>query len=489
MSGVSGLNAFVHCRPDRLSREELARYELWRDRLNKIELWRGLFYSESSFTAAVEALERNGRLPSRPDGTYRVWDAYTVIDRLCSLTYVTIPGPTPVTLSLPVFPHLFHLPKLDETWWESVDAARVGLDAEWAARHILPWVEDPVTGKHREETLDEWKQRYDAVRSVVEREVKELAQLLAADEASWTAKLGTHAWIVVELRDAHLDPLARLCADHLSAAVHLAQLALSKTRREIRALVKGTQNDMTSLALSVASFSRAQRSFDAAIDEMEASLGAYNTAMPVPLQLTHDQPQRFAEFLTESGLQEWYTQLSVFSWDWSVLNDRSEDQRIAMVYGRVRTLCSLLEEALLSLAESTGDVAFWKAVEKQPTLQPRLDRFLRGPTGRAKLVAWPQVQRFATANKILPGMDARTVAASFAALGMPAGKDPRGVVPSPEQVLGSLIVLRNFTSHRFPIVHATGRVAWFEAWGNHLPAINRTVLWAALMLWAITRKF
>ncbi len=137
-----------------------------------------------------------------------------------------------------------------------------------------------------------------------------------------------------------------------------------------------------------------------------------------------------------------------------------------MVYGRVRPLCSLLEEALLSLAESTGDVAFWNAVEKQPTLQPRLDRFLRGPTGRAKLVARPHVQRFATANKILPGMDARTVAASFAALGMPAGKDPTGVVPSPEQVLGSLIVLRNFTSTRFPIVPATGPLAWCGAGGS-----------------------
>ncbi len=79
--------------------------------------------------------------------------------------------------------------------------------------------------------------------------------------------------------------------------------------------------------------------------------------------------------------------------------------------------------------------------------------------------------------------------AVVAAVGMPAGKAPRGVGPSPEQVLWNLMVLRHFTSHRFPIVPATGRVAWFEAWGNHLPAINRTVLWAALMLWAITRKF
>jgi len=144
---------------------------------------------------------------------------------------------------------------------------------------------------------------------------------------------------------------------------------------------------------------------------------------------------------------------------------------------------------LLSLAESSGNTAFGAEVQEQSTLQPRLKRFLSGPSGGAHLVDWPVLKKLAETNKILPGMDAPTVAVKFAALGMPPGKDPSSVVPSPEQVLAGLIVLRNLTSHRFPIVHATGRVAWFEAWGNHLPAVNRTVLWAALMLWAITGKF
>jgi hypothetical protein len=222
---------------------------------------------------------------------------------------------------------------------------------------------------------------------------------------------------------------------------------------------------------------------------MEKALGDYNAAMPATLHLTADQPEKFAQFLTESGLQEWYTQLSIVTWSRLGLTDMSEDQRIALVYGRVRTLCALLEEALLSLAEHTGRAAFRAAVEKQATLHPRALRFLKGPGRRPSLVKLSQVMRLANYNKIEPGLDAPTMAAKFVALGIPSGTNPSTLVPTPEQVLAGLIVIRNLTSHRYPILRAGARVSWFEAWGNHLTAINRTVLWSALILWALANRF
>lgn len=165
--------------------------------------------------------------------------------------------------------------------------------------------------------------------------------------------------------------------------------------------------------------------------------------------------------------------------------DYSYDQRVAVVYGRVRTLCALLEEALLSMAEYTGDAEFRDAVEEQHLLRRRLVRFLQGPGGGTQIVSVPELERLADANGIRPGMDSGEVRVRFLALGIPS-RQATQAPQSPEQVLASLVVVRNLTSHRFPILQAGRRVPWFEAWEEHLPAINRAVLWAALMLWAVS---
>ena len=227
------------------------------------------------------------------------------------------------------------------------------------------------------------------------------------------------------------------------------------------------------------------KAFDAALDEIELELPRYNAAMPGVLQLATDQPEAFLKFLAESGLQAWYTELTTTAWPHATFFDFSLDQRVAVVYGRVRALCALLEEALLSLAEFTGKSQFRDDVEGRSTLRPRLVRFLQGPLGRSQVVNVGQVNQLVDANSITPGMDSGEVQARFLALGIPGRHVTLQPSQNPEQVLASLVVVRNLTSHRFPIVQAGQRVPWFEAWEAHLPAINRAVLWAAMLLWAV----
>jgi hypothetical protein len=485
MSQPSAQSSATYCRAEVLTREQLARYELPDPpRMNLLELYRVLFHSESIFTAIVGAFEVAGRLPKRSDETYRVWDAYLILDKIGQEAGIKLPGPPRIETSLVTFPSLYLLGKLEETWWEPVEAARIGLNLAWRARYPT-FIKDPSTGQLREETSDEVEQRLRTLQPRMMEELKALAERLPSDEVFWKERLGTHAWLVITLRKAHFESLARLCADQLSAAADLAEVRLGKTRREIRALVGRVNSDLTAPALTAASFSMDWKAFDAALDELEQDLPQYNAAMPAALQLAPDQPEHFLRFLANSGLQAWYTELTTVAWHRSISFDFSYDQRVAVVYGRVRTLCALLEEALLSLADSTGHAAFSEAVEEQHLLRRRLVRFLRGPGGRSQLVNVPQLEQSADANAIRPGMDSPEVRTRFLALGIPSRQANTQAPQSPEQVLASLVVVRNLTSHRFPIIQAGERAPWFEAWGEHLPAINRAVLWAALMVWAV----
>lgn len=485
MTQPSGQLSTTYCRAEVLTRDELARYKLSHPRLaSPRELYRELFHTESTFTAVVKALEAVGRLPQRSDETYRVWDAYAILDEVGHQAGLKLPGPPRVETGLSIFPSLFLLGRLDEGWWDAVEATRIALNLAWRASYPT-FITDPATGWLREETYEEVERKLNTLRPAIMQEVTALAERLPADDEFWQERLGTHAWLVITLRNAHFELLARLCADQLSAAVDLAHVRLGKTRREIRRLVGHVNADMTAPALTAASFSMAWKAFDAALDEMEQALPQYNAAMPAACQLAPDQPEHFLRFLTESGLQPWYTELTTVTWRHSIFFDLSYDQRVALVYGRVRTLCALLEELLLSLADYTGDALFRDAVEERPTLRPRLVRFLQGPRGRSHVVNVGRVQQLADANSITPGMDSPEVQARFLALGIPG----RHVTPQPsqgpEQVLASLVVVRNLTSHRFPIVQAGARVPWFEAWEEHLPAINRAVLWAAMLFWAV----
>jgi hypothetical protein len=162
---------------------------------------------------------------------------------------------------------------------------------------------------------------------------------------------------------------------------------------------------------------------------------------------------------------------------------------VGLVYGRVRTLCSLLEEALLPMAAATGDESFREAIEAAGTLYPRLTRFVQGTTGTA-LVDVAAIQKLWVDNRLNPPFSAAQLRNSLLGLGMPAGNPPpSSPAPRLEQVLTGLIFVRNLTSHRYPILLSGTRVEWFETWGGHLPAVNRAILWAALTLWGLMRHF
>ena len=493
MTGLLGIGSQAppYCKAQVLTLEELARYELPNPpSVSHLELYRELFHSVGGFAATVKALEAKGWLPKRPDGTYRAWDAYEIVDRIGHHASVSFPGPPPVQASLATFPFLHFLNKLGEEWWAPVEAARVGLEYLWRSR-VPDFVRDSTkSGGWREETYDEIALRLATLQPMVMAEAKVLADQLPADVAYWKEHLGSTAWLVIELRRAHFASLARFCSYQLEAAVDLAELRLAKTRRELRALVGTSHNDMTAPALSAASFSISWKAFDAALDELEKALPAYNAAMPAPLQLGPEQPEQFLRFLTDCGLQQWYTELTTVTWHNDMFFDQSHDQRVAVVYGRVRTLCTLLEESLLSLADHVGDASFVKAVEDGYQLGARLKRFLDGARGAPPLVNAKEVLRLARASSIKPGMDAKEVATGLAALGI-RGTHATGpvIAPSPEQVLASLLVIRNLTSHRFPIVRAGARAAWFDAWSEYLPGVNQAIPWVALALWAITAHY
>lgn len=169
--------------------------------------------------------------------------------------------------------------------------------------------------------------------------------------------------------------------------------------------------------------------------------------------------------------------------------DRTFDQRVGLVYGRVRTLCNLLEEALLPMSEETKDSSFRTEVERASTLNPRLKRFVRGPGGEVTLVDVDAIDKMWADNKVVPPFSGAELRRSLVGLGMPAGDPPPPPLPTLEQVLTGVIFIRNLTSHRYPVLLRGTRVDWFETWGGHLPAINRTILWAALALWGLTKNF
>jgi len=351
-------------------------------------------------------------------------------------------------------------------------------------------VKDDATGQVRDETDDEFRVRLKPLSEAIEGEINAIAQTLPPETEYWKERLAQHATLVIELRKGHFRPLARLCSWQLGAAARLGEIRLGQTRRQVRASVGRVNADLTAPALSAASFSIAQRAFDEALDRIEETLPSFNEAMPEPLRLSAAEAERFLAFLDQAGLEDWFTELSIVTWDSEQFSDRTFDQRVALVYGRVRTLCSLLEEALLAMAEELGNPSFRSETESAPTLYPRLTRFVRGPSGDSKLISVGAVNDLWANNKLLPPFSGAELRQSLVGLGMPTGNPPPHTpAPTPEHVLTGLVFIRNLTSHRYPVLLKGTRVDWFETWGGHLPAINRTILWAALALWGLARHF
>lgn len=487
----------AYCRAEVLSLEDLATYRLPSPR-SPNELYREVFSFRDHFEHAVQALESDGWLPKRSDGTYRAWDAYRILGVLFEHTRIVIPlgrpdRETPVGSLFNGYaswlPSVRYAFPEDEAWWEAAERANQGFAAWWDARH-LRIVRDGDTGQPRDETDEEFRLRVTPVGEAIEKELTTIAHTLPLDPEYWKERLAQHATLTIELREGHFTSLARLCSWQLSGAVRLAELRLERTRREVRALVGRVNADLTAPAVSAASFSIAQKARDEALDRIEEAAPNFNNAMPTSLRLSVDDCETFLSFLDEAGLAEWFTELSIVTWHSEQFWDRSHDQRVGLVYGRVRTLCSLLEEGLLPMSEECRDAAFRGDVERASTLSARLKRFVQGPSGKNSPVNLGTMERLWASNRLVPPFTAAQLRTSLVGLNMLAGNPPPAApAPTLEHVLTSLLFIRNLTSHRYPVLLDGARVEWFEAWGGHLPAINRNILWAALALWALTRTF
>lgn len=124
----------VHCRPEVLTLQELARHRLPSPRFPS-DLYREFFSSQRRYEEVVQALETDGFLRRRPDGTYRIWDAYRIMAGIMRHCRIVIPLWRPdrdaaagsiLDMNASWLPDLhFALPD-DEAWWEAAEAANRG---------------------------------------------------------------------------------------------------------------------------------------------------------------------------------------------------------------------------------------------------------------------------------------------------------------------------------------------------------------------------
>lgn len=486
-----------YCIAERMSLSELARVDLPGAEHN-FSIYRDFFRTEADFLNCVRAFHLSGQIPMRSDETYRLSDAYRLPSLVAGATRVQIgksfsasPGN-----GLHFFPS-----ELDDTWWEPI----LGLIAGRAAFRRTcreAAVRDPATDRllRTLPTKSEHDAEIERVRIAILGEEQQLMDSLPSDSEWWRTRLQAHATLVKRLGEGRRVKLARLCAYHLDVASILAERRLGISRRALRLLVGiGSRSfklvvgrppiEEAEFLLTEASYSLVTRVHDRAIDALEETLADYNAAAVPELRLDPSDVQNFIDHMHQAGLDDWATQLVIETWDIEVLIEMSPDQSISMAYSRFRVLCALLEEALRTFAELTTNADFIGNVEKKGTLSPRLREFLGGPAGKTQPVPAACVKTIGEAYAVFPPIGSVQIETSLDGLCMPAGEPPSLPGPDSAHVLAGLVFIRNLTSHRYPIVLPNGRADWFDGWGGHLAAVNRTIAWSGLTLWALTKHF
>lgn len=477
----------------RLTADQLADLKLPTGRtINLNEAWRELFDFRTSFLRVLGALHETGRMAPRADGYWRVWDLYGVIKWVGRFHSVALPNRPDVQAHTNRFPDLHWLPDVDERLWERAEEARTIRKRLSDARY-LDHRRDPITRQWRIETLEEGQRRLDRMRAVGNARLQQLSESLSDDREYWKSGLLTMATIAVELREAGFGNSARLCSSQLAAAVALGQTRLGLGYRHIRTLVGHGARFFQEAALTAASYWPEQRGLDLTLDEIARGLPEVNALLGGRANVDERSAEEMLLFFEEVGLLEWAVEFSLATWNDDDYWASSLDRRVALTFGRIRTLAALLEEGILSLAQRVNDAAFAQHIESRATLRPRLRAFLAGPGGRGSIIDPDVVQRiFQTsgAADLRPPIDGARLAAVFRNLGLVTGDAPLVVGQhAPESVLAALICLRNLTSHRFPILRDGDRAGWFDVWEEHIKSINRSVLWAAVILWLVSKQF
>lgn len=151
--------------------------------------------------------------------------------------------------------------------------------------------------------------------------------------------------------------------------------------------------------MTAASFSLERRAFDKTLDEIEQTLPLYNEHVRDRLRLTMQQCEECLHFLQGIGLQEWLVEYSAVSWDSEQFATSTHDRRIAVAFGRVRTITVLMEEGLFALAERTVDKGFAEAIEAAKDLFSRVRVFATGPNRLKPILNSAELQAFTTRDE------------------------------------------------------------------------------------------
>lgn len=474
----------------RLSLEKFADFRLPTGRVvSQNEAYHQLFSSRSSFVRAVELLRRLERIPTRPDGTYRIWDLYAVIREVGWFTAFDPEGEGRHGMRTNRFPDLHWLRAVEEPYWEAAERTRLIRESIWEAQYLRS-IRDESTGQRRNETPVEFRRRFGRTRRDKLRQIRQLAHSLPEEREYWKKHLNIHATTVIEMRRFGFSNAARLCARQLNAAAQLGEISLGCSYRDLRELVGVSSRDFSMPALTAATFSPEHRGFDLTLDAMVETLPLYDEHVPAPLRVTATQAEALLVFLEEVGLQEWSVEYSIIAWHGEMFASSTPDRRVAVAFGRIRTLTALLEEALQSLAVRTKQPGHDQAVEAEGALLARIRTFVWGGQGQQHVLSRSQFQQVYDRHcGVRPPIDARRLAAAFDAVGVATGNPPPVATQHvPEKTLAALVLIRNIVSHRFPLSSEGERPEWFSVWGERLPAINRTILWAALLLWALSER-
>lgn len=438
------------------------------------------------FDDVIHALEVEGTLPSRTNGSYRPWHVYALIDGIHAHTHMRI-GTSGAAHAIQADGHVAQrLPGvhgIEERWWEAVEFVRVGRC--WLAREIAVEVLGEAPKARGERRAAACRKLFELIDGAV--------SAFPSDEAWWTDHLRSHAELVLALGAAGYTAIARDCATLFDVGAELAERRLGLLRRELRARVGTAMGAGGFPALTAAASSYRQRAYDIAADLLEATLPKFNAATIPGLRLNVSDVTAFLDFLTEVGLAQWYVDLAVLQGPRPGFSVYSRDLDRASRFGRTRSLAILLEEAMLSMALRSG-AEFGQQIERAGNLNPRLSRFLVGPHGRAPLVSKADRNRLIGRTRVAVNDGSEVVAKKMTELALvPAPKlsqhagswEDLSSAPDAVQVLAGLEFIRNTTAHRSP---SSGSV-WFAPWEDRQVAIDRTLAWAGLTLWAVQRTF
>lgn len=470
---------------EELSAKELAEYRSFRGAHSR-GMWWDVTRWRSDFEQAIRACRASGSLPDRPGPGYRTWDLAAVLAEMARGLECSLRTPYGSVRVRPrVLDALRGLEDLDEEWWAAAESCRIASRRALVVHSGYPCSPELLDGRELS-TLET-----EALDLALQERQRTVAASLVGDEDCWVQRLRLHAALVLRLRRASLDGPSRLVAAQLDMAIVLAMLRLGLPYRDLRRRVGTLNADLRTAALTAASWSHLQRARDAALDELEkhrpeaqALLDGMRSANPDPVEagpLDESSCERLLDLLDESGLCGWYSELTTVGWGEHFV-DMSDEQRRAVVHGRVRTLAALTEEFLPAVVSHAAGPEVGLAVLARPTMRGRVECMAKLLEFRALGLDLERLKLLAKGAS--PPFSRDELRGRFAALGIHARDDVR---PAEDftALLAALLFIRNLVVHRYPSKGDSSGEAWRDVFADVLAGINDRMAVAVLVLWGL----